>query len=1306
MRVTLLTVIAIVFSVIQSIAQGQLWGTAYGGGESNLGVIFKTNSEGTNYTVEKEFLTQFPGATPWYLRLCQATSTNGKLYGLLSSRILFEYDPSTGAYGKKIDLDGQPWGSLIQASNGKLYGMTNDGGTHGMGVLFEYDPVNNDYIKKVDFDGANKGKNPYGSLTLGPDNKLYGMTYSGGLNDKGVVFEFDPSTDSFIKKIDFDGNNGENPFGNLVVAPNGKLFGLTWGGGSENAGVLFEYNSLNNTLLKKLDFTRTNGSSPLGGMTVANNGKLYGMTYSSAGTNGFDGAGVLFEFDPDTYDYTVKLEFDGTNGAYPTGDLLLASNDKLYGLTNRGGGVNDGGVLFEYMPGATTIQKKLDFDPSTGYTPAGSLMQAANGKLYGTTGNGGPGLGVLFEYDFTTNAYLRKIDFSASPEGSLPFYGLMQAVNGKLYGYTYAGGEFGAGTIYELDPVNNTFNVKYDFPTDLRPFGKLVETQPGILFGSSLTGGANSSGVIFKLNLTTNQFTTVLSFDESSIGSNPNSLTVGANGKIYGTCRSGGVNSQGTIFEFDPILNSVTSKLDLNFSAGGNPLSALLSASNEKFYGLANTGGLFGRGTLFEYDPSQHTYINLVDFDSNTGTFLPGDLIGSSNGILYGLTADEGANGKGTLFEYTIQTNVFTKKIDFNGAEKGANPQGSLVKSSNNKLYGVTTNGGANNRGVLFEFDPADGALVKLRDFDLPTGALPIYVQLLYVAPRQNQTISFNTLPSKTIGEQPFDLEASTDSNLPITFISSDPSIASINGQTVTILKPGTVVVTASQEGNINYNPALEVQQELVINKISQVISFEAIEEKVFGGTAFDLMATTTSDLPITFTSSNVSVATINGKTVTILAAGSTIITAIQEGNSNYNAAQSIQQILTIKKANQTISFNAIDAKAYQDPSFTLIASATSGLAITFTSSNTAVATVSGKDITIVAPGTTTITASQSGNENFNSAQDVQQIFTVNKATQTITFEALPTKIYGDQSFTISASSSSDLPVTFTSSNTAVATIADNLVTIVSGGTSTITATQLGNSLFEEASSVDQTLTIGKADQTLTFTALSAKTIGDSAFELEATASSSLPVKFIGNNSKISISSNRVTLLEAGLASITAQQAGTSSFNAALEVTQTFCVNPAKPTITGTNVNTGSPILTSSAVSGNQWFKDGVLISGATGASLNIVSSGIYSVESTIENCKSARSNDFPMIVTGNIKAQRNPIIEISPNPAQRSITIKLPDEGQKSIIISDVKGKEIEIIATERDLIDIDVHTYASGLYFVKVKTIKNFYFGKFIKN
>ncbi|MBO9572198.1 MAG: T9SS type A sorting domain-containing protein [Chitinophagaceae bacterium] len=126
--------------------------------------------------------------------------------------VIFSFDPQTNTGIRTYSFDGTkryPYGDLLFASDGGLYGMTSEGGANNGGILFHYDPLSNTLTKLVDFGGTN-GTKPMGSLIEGDDGKLYGMTSAGGANDLGVVFSYRPSTGIYDKLQDFNGANGGN----------------------------------------------------------------------------------------------------------------------------------------------------------------------------------------------------------------------------------------------------------------------------------------------------------------------------------------------------------------------------------------------------------------------------------------------------------------------------------------------------------------------------------------------------------------------------------------------------------------------------------------------------------------------------------------------------------------------------------------------------------------------------------------------------------------------------------------------------------------------------------------------------------------------------------------------------------------------------------------------------------------------------------------------------------------------------------------------------------------------------------------
>lgn len=225
---------------------------------------------------------------------------------------------------------------------------------------------------------------------------------------------------------------------------------------------------------------------------------------------------------------------------------------------------------------------------------------------------------------------------------------------------------------------------------------------------------------------------------------------------------------------------------------------------------------------------------------------------------------------------------------------------------------------------------------------------------------------------------------------------------------------------------------------------------------RAYGDAPFDLTASATSGLPVTFTSSNTNVATISGNRVTVRGVGQTTITASQAGNATYDPAAPVSRTLSVRKADQVINFSPISTKTFGDAPFNLNATGGgSGNPIVFASLNTNVATISGNTVTIVGGGSAKITCFQAGNDNYEDAGPSEYGLFVQVANQVVSFPNLPTKKVGDSPFSAGASVTFGLPLSYSSSNTNVATVSSSgLITIVGAGSTMITASNPGNSNF------------------------------------------------------------------------------------------------------------------------------------------------------------------------------------------------------------------------------------------------------------
>ena len=432
---------------------------------------------------------------------------------------------------------------------------------------------------------------------------------------------------------------------------------------------------------------------------------------------------------------------------------------------------------------AQTFTTLFSFDNTHGATPEGSLVQATNGYLYGTTFGGGTfNYGTVFK--ITPSGTLTTLyGFAGYPtDGAYPVAGLVQATNGDFYGTTWQGGPNaggngdGAGTIFKITP-SGTLTTLYSFCSQSGctdgefPGAGLVQATNGALYGTTGLGGANGEGgTVFRITRT---LTTLYSFCSQSgctDGNGPEwaGLVQATNGDLYGTTAAGGANGgtygsgAGTVFKITPsgTLATLYSFCSQSGCTDGEwPNAGLIQATNGDFYGTTWQGGANGgawgdgAGTVFKITPSGKL-TTLYSFCSQSGCTdgenpYYGALVQATNGDLYGTTWQGGAsggawgNGAGTVFKITPSGKLTTlySFCSQSGCTDGENPFAGLVQDTNGKFYGTTNRGGGNGAGTVFSLSVGLGPFVETR----PTsGLVGKAVKILGTSLTGATSVSFN----------------------------------------------------------------------------------------------------------------------------------------------------------------------------------------------------------------------------------------------------------------------------------------------------------------------------------------------------------------------------------------------------------------------------------------------------------------------------------------------------------------------------------------------------------------------------------
>jgi uncharacterized repeat protein (TIGR03803 family) len=333
-------------------------------------------------------------------------------------------------------------------------------------------------------------QNPMGSLYY-DGTYLYGTSAAGGIpsgtgaciSGCGFVFKIKPNGSGYANLLNFNGTNGNAPYGSLI-SDGTYLYGMTKQGGTNNGGVIFKVKPDGTGYLKLLDFNNSNGWAPYGDLYYDGT-YLYGMT-SSGGTNGY---GTIFKIKPDGTGDTVLLNFNGSNAPHGS---LISDGTFLYGMTQQGGTHTDGNI-FKIKTDGTGYVDLFDFSGPNGYYPTGSLLYDGT-YLYGMTSGGGTlggggncvgnGCGLIFKIKPDGTGYTILEGFEGTtignPNGSGP-KGSLISDGTCLYGMTTYGGSStycfsGCGTVFKLCGVltgivqqntNNNNNISiYPNPTN------------------------------------------------------------------------------------------------------------------------------------------------------------------------------------------------------------------------------------------------------------------------------------------------------------------------------------------------------------------------------------------------------------------------------------------------------------------------------------------------------------------------------------------------------------------------------------------------------------------------------------------------------------------------------------------------------------------------------------------------------------------------------------------------------------------------------------------------------------------------
>jgi uncharacterized repeat protein (TIGR03803 family) len=681
--------------------------------------LVKLNSDGTGYTLLHSFVgTEGDDVFAWSL----LEGTDGALYGITRYG-----DSNTWGTVFKVNRDGSDFvllypfqggpgdGSspeyLLEGTDGRLYGTTGSGGREGSGTLYRLNKNGSGYAVLHHFTGED-GWGPV-ALVQGSDGALHGTARAGGTNYHGTVFTLNKDGTGFavLRDLSYFGDDGTIPV-TLIEGSDGALYGATEYGGSHDGGTVFKLNKDGTSfaILHSFAGGTDDGRWPAGALLEGDDDALYGRTQLGGSNN----LGVVFRLNKDGTGFSLLCHAP-RDIIYPQpfgNGLVMGSDGTLYGTTPKRRGQ---GTLFRLNRDGTDYQQVVAFPGSVSYVNGAVPRPVVIGPdqaLYGTTQLGGSDdFGTVFWLSRDGTGYTSLHSFTGGAnDGRHPEAGVVVGQDGILYGTTRWGGVSDAGTVFRLGTNGSDYEVLHNFsggPNDgAFPIAPLVPGSDGALYGTTVAGGSNDGGTVFKLNRHGSGYKLLHSLpcSDTDLVESRSTVVEGRDGALYGTTRSGGNDGVGTVFRLNKDGSGYALLHSFSYSSARCPIAPLLEASDGMLYGttsLAPDGG----SAVFRLSKDGANFQVILVYPQDASAFGYGALLEGSDGDLYG-TIDDEDNG-GAVFKMKKDGTGFCVLWTLSRVTDGEYPLFGVIEDSGGALYGTAIFGGDMGCGTVFRLELA-----------------------------------------------------------------------------------------------------------------------------------------------------------------------------------------------------------------------------------------------------------------------------------------------------------------------------------------------------------------------------------------------------------------------------------------------------------------------------------------------------------------------------------------------------------------------------------------------------------------------
>jgi uncharacterized repeat protein (TIGR03803 family) len=690
------------------------------GATGTTGFKFDINYDGTSYS--ENYFTR----SGFWPAGGLIKASNGLVYGLSQS------DPGSRGFVYRIDatnapttlyfsnaLGKRPNARFVEGPGGFLYATAQEGGTSSSGTIFKMNIAGTTLTKIFDFNGPN-GSKPFGEMALDGAGVLYGMTASGGLYDKGVIFKINTNGSGFSVLHHFNSEYGDG-----YLALDGTTLyghGLT---GDGNGGFLFtiqtngtSYTHLYNFPITPLStfpqdrliivdtpapaihlVTPANGAIGVNASgTFSSNIISHALSYQLQLSTSSSFSSVAFTFNSINNNFAVSGLSTSTTYYARVKTNVLPGWGATTSFTTVSGGIEKmtwgiaGQGIFHVKPDGTSFTNYYHptVDTTRGTVPR-DIFQLSDGTMLTVSDGGGANeLGTLNR--ITPSGMIKLYDWTNYPDYA--FVHMAEGTDGFVYGVGISATQ-NSGRIFRIRPDGTGYSNHYFVHYGYWPAGNIIRASDGHFYGMSYGVGP---GWIFKINDALTDVDQLYNFTTAT-GKKPEGGFVEHAGFLYGLLRDGGAFNKGTIFKINLGATVFTKLHDFNGTDGSSPRGDIAVGADGKLYGTTATGGSSNNGVIFKMNADGTGYTLLHQFDGVAGKYPRGKLILDGN-TLYGYAESDGSTPSvlyslhtdGTVFsivkEFTgdyVQGNLFMTAVPFSvlTARSASIPEAEMLVEKN-----------------------------------------------------------------------------------------------------------------------------------------------------------------------------------------------------------------------------------------------------------------------------------------------------------------------------------------------------------------------------------------------------------------------------------------------------------------------------------------------------------------------------------------------------------------------------------------------------------------------------------------------